>query len=472
MKSNYFFLIIFSINLYSAPWVNTPHDLKYKLNITAEECNDFRLNFSNNYPVSYGELYYLLNRAKDLNDFSRACLKQIKSLLSSIENNIYTKETRIGYQRGHDDIYFQELGTRHYKNSNVFFETSNVFSNYSFNIKISRDLKTDKTFFDESYISVRHQNNIFSIGRKSRWWSPSSADSLILSNTSRPQFGIEIKNYIPFNLEDNFFSFLGGVNYEIFLNKLEKDRHISNALLFGTRISINPFDSLNISLLRLAQFGGEGRPTDSRTILNMLIGRDNSKSGNQSDEPGNQIAGLDFKYSPKTSRKFNIYGQMLGEDEAGYFPSRKFYLFGSSFNLNTKNNPLNSLRLSIDFLDTYSGIKNYTYNHPIYKSGLRYYNLPLGASIDSDSDKISVSLEKSLSKFSDFKVILKKINLNKNSNETFVWQVKDLTFYEAELKYFRMIHDFQLSVGYIQRSEAPGQIYKKNNLIFNIDYKF
>ena len=119
----------------------------------------------------------------------------------------------------------------------------------------------------------------------------------------------------------------------------------------------------------------------------MLLGRDNSNANGSFEEPGNQIAGLDFKYLTNKNN-LTIYGQMIGEDEAGYFPSRKFYLYGSSFDIFIKNRPLNmSINYKIHFQ-----VSNYTYNHPIYKDGLRYLYMPLGASIDSDSNKFSITM--------------------------------------------------------------------------------
>ena len=81
--------------------------------------------------------------------------------------------------------------------------------------------------------------------------------------------------------------------------------------------------------MRLAQFGGDGRPTDSSTILNMILGRDNtSENLTFEEQPGNQIAGFDISYH---LNDIIFYGQLIGEDEAGLFPSRKLKLIGSSW---------------------------------------------------------------------------------------------------------------------------------------------
>ena len=118
---------------------------------------------------------------------------------------------------------------------------------------------SDDLRFDESYFSYYFNNHVFTIGRTSRWWSPSFNSSLILSNSARPSPGISFSNYEPKTINSKYLSFLGPISYEFFLNKLEDDRHIPNPLLFGNRISINPHHRLKISLFRTAQFGGEGR---------------------------------------------------------------------------------------------------------------------------------------------------------------------------------------------------------------------
>ena len=74
-------------------------------------------------------------------------------------------------------------------------------------------------------------------------------------------------------------------------------------------------NNLDISLLRLAQFGGEGRKIDLKTFTNMFIGRDNT-SANLSfeDQPGNQIAGIDWVYRPVINPNYFTAG--VGEEDS------------------------------------------------------------------------------------------------------------------------------------------------------------
>ena len=53
---------------------------------------------------------------------------------------------------------------------------------------------------------------------------------------------------------------------------------------------------------------------DSQTIINMLLGKDNTNRDLDSeDEPGNQIAGIDFKISFLENHNEDG-GQYIGED--------------------------------------------------------------------------------------------------------------------------------------------------------------
>jgi hypothetical protein len=288
---------------------------------------------------------------------------------------------------------------------------------------------------------------------------------LILSNSARPTKGLEIRNYLPIEPKSKYLSFLGEVNYEIFLNRLEKNRTIPNALLFGNRVSIKPSEKLHISLMRLAQFGGDGRPTDSSTIVNMILGRDNtSENLTFEEQPGNQIAGFDVSYN---LNDIILYGQLVGEDEAGLFPSRKLKLIGSSWSNEEKIIPI---KISIDYIDTFSGINNYTYNHSLYKDGLRHYKIPIGASIDADSKSLATSIKTSF-KNTTYKATINKINLNRNNNPKNAWSISKKDFYQINLFISKKVRNFDIEFHYIYRNKSIEE-FKKNNAFINIAYKF
>ncbi|MDO1890711.1 capsule assembly Wzi family protein, partial [Escherichia coli] len=72
-----------------------------------------------------------------------------------------------------------------------------------------------------------------------------------------------------------------------------------------------------------------GRPQSWSSFWKGVSGRDNDDSG-RGDDPGNQLAGFDFKLKmqPLIGLPVSLYGQLVGEDEAGYLPSQNNYLLG------------------------------------------------------------------------------------------------------------------------------------------------
>ena len=270
---------------------------------------------------------------------------------------------------------------------------------------------------------------------------------------------------MPIEPKRKYLSFLGEINYEIFLNRLENNRTIPNALLFGNRVSIKPTDNFHISLLRLAQFGGNERPTDSKTILNMILGRDNTSSSLSFEEqPGNQIAGFDLSYH---LNDFIFYGQLVGEDEAGFFPSRKIKLLGSSWSNEIRYIPL---EISFDFIDTFSGINNYSYNHNLYKDGLRYYKFPIGASIDADSKSFATSIQAIINN-TTLKATINKIDLNRNNSLRNAWSPSNHDFYQFNFMMNKKYKNFDIEFHYVFRNKNIDE-FKRNNAFINVIYYF
>lgn len=461
-------LILICLKAFPEPWLNIS-DSKALNSIIYElkSCKEWDKNYIS-YPISLGEINFYIEKIKNKNLNNLECQNDIDALKTNLINKfIQSREVIFGIQSGSDNQYFQTKNKRYYKDNNNYFSFSDINSNFAYKLQIINTDQDSKNYFDESYISYKYKNHIFTAGRISRWWSPSDSFSLIMSNSARPSMGIEYKNYVPIDPERAIFKFFGHINYEFFVNKLEKEREIPNTLLFGNRVTFNPNESLKFSLLRLAQFGGKNRPKDASTILKMLVGNDNTSSSLSFDEqPGNQLAGLDFIYSPKKNRNLKIYGQLVGEDEAGYFPSRKLHLFGLSYGWDD----LNSTKLNIDYIDTYSGKENYSYNHKLYKSGLRYYGIPIGASIDADSEALKFSLKKDYNKF-QFEFSFSDIILNKNNSELNYWTKQKEGFNQIDMLLKYQHKNMVIDLIYTQR-DTKFDNFSKNNLFTNIYFKF
>ncbi len=101
------------------------------------------------------------------------------------------------------------------------------------------------------------------------------------------------------------------------MGQLESGRAVPNAKLIGTRFTFKPFKSLELGLHRTIQWGGEGQNNSVKNFLETLASvRVDTQNGSLGTVNGNQIAGLDVRWSLPipAQNKYSLYGQYIGED--------------------------------------------------------------------------------------------------------------------------------------------------------------
>ncbi len=283
---------------------------------------------------------------------------------------------------------FRERGEIRYK-------ANEHFGQFTFHLEasaIDNPLDDEEFRLDGSYVSVDWKNWQLGAGSVDRWWGPGWQSSLILSNNARPSPGIFLNRNTTQAFDLPVLRKLGPWTFNAFANQLESDRHIPDAKLLGARFAFKPAQSLEIGLTRTAQWGGEGRPESLSSLKNLILGNDNVGDDgielDGSNEPGNQLGGIDLRWTPQFAGQFvTFYGQLIGEDEAGGFPSRKIGLFGMETPIITESTHgrvfLEISDTTMDFLD--DRFANSAYNHSVYQSGYRYEGNAIGASTDNDS---------------------------------------------------------------------------------------
>lgn len=429
MKKILLLLLLLSFKL-PASFFNYYDDLEWKaiINDLNNNC-DYNYNLAHTLPEPISLHFKKVLSTEYI--VNSECYNLQQSLLNILETRFIKKKKFIQYQTKTPKFYLKDIHDSGFLNEeNLSFGYSDYVGSLSYSFNGA--LVDNEIDFRNTNISFHSGSNIISIGKFYKWWSPSENQSLILSNQSEPLLNISIRSNIPKKYP--YVSFLGPIEYDFFIAKLDdKERFVSNPKLLGMRLEFNSSQNLKWSLFRTAQFGGEGRSESAETIFNLLIGRDNrGQSGIDIDnEPGNQLAGLDFKYkinNPKNT--YSIYGQFAGEDEAGYLPSRYMYQLGiskSSFNSN----------ISLEFINTenQSGIKNYSYNHVIYKTGYRYQGMPIGASIDADSYSTILSYGKEIFNNIYFHGSIQSGTINKNNNDKNSWSLKAFDFNSIKLRF-------------------------------------
>ena len=250
---------------------------------------------------------------------------------------------------------------------------------------------------DDSLIGFMFGNWSIAASTQNRWWGPGWDGSLILSNDARPFPALVIDRVFTDAFATKWLSWIGRWDFTAIFGQLEKDRAIPNTKFFGMRFAFRPLHSLEIGISRTALWCGEGRPCGLSTFGDMIIGNDN-RSGNASpgDEPGDQLAGVDFRWSPIFGSPLGVYGQFIGEDEAGGFPSRFLAMGGIEFSGFVKHGSWSwrgYLELSGTTCDVLKNeIHNCAYNHSIYQTGYRYRGHVIGHGIDNDANLLTLGV--------------------------------------------------------------------------------
>lgn len=333
----------------------------------------------------------------------------------------------------------------------------------------SNDTNNDPNLkLDGSYVSTIWGNWAFTAGTQDRWWGPSWQNNLILSTNARPTPSLTIQRNHSSAPKSPLLSWIGPWHLETFMSQLESDRHVSKALLWGFRVTFKPISSLEIGLTRTAQWGGENRPQGFSTFIDLLLGKDNRGDDgvNQSNEPGNQLGGIDWRLSGTLfdDTGMGFYGQWIGEDESGALPSRFTMLMGLDASIIKRQM---HHRVYLEYSDTTTeGFKgegndrpNYAFEHGIYRSGYRYRNRAIGPASDNDSRMLTLAHDMFMDDDQQFGWSISKSELNRDGTDreqpggNTISRGAANSLWLADIHYSILFNPWQLSLGVNYKSE-------------------
>jgi hypothetical protein len=213
-----------------------------------------------------------------------------------------------------------------------------------------------------------------------------------------PGISFDRATSVPF--ESRWLQWLGPWSYSMFLSQMEGGRQdVSRALFFGQRLTFKPLTGLELGISRTAQFCGSGRLCDVNTFKNMLIGSDNAGNNvSARDEPGNQMAGFDARWTPSRRLPLVLYTQWIGEDQQGGVPFKYLGLLGAETWKGFASG--SQLRVHVEFADTACSwyrsqpIFGCAYRQSVFNvEGYRYRGRSIGDSIDADGREISAGFD-------------------------------------------------------------------------------
>ncbi len=248
---------------------------------------------------------------------------------------------------------------------------------------------------DGTYVGVALGNWMVTAGWQERWWGPGRDGSLILSSNARPSPGVAIQRNVSAPFETKWLSWIGPWTLASFFNVLDDERVINDAQLFGVRGSFRPPKTgLEIGISRTAQWCGDNRPCSLSTFGDLLVGNDNrGVNVDPEDEPGNQLGGIDIRWTLPKQVPVALYMQWIGEDGRGGGGAIGSWLrqlgiehwgtigdFSHRTHLEVSDSTCR--QGGFGFSDE---VPNCSYAHSIYQTGYRYNGRAIGHATDGDS---------------------------------------------------------------------------------------
>ncbi|MBF7688998.1 capsule assembly Wzi family protein [Acinetobacter rathckeae] len=258
------------------------------------------------------------------------------------------------------------------------------------NVEAEQRISTNnKLNLNGSYAAGKLWNQWLIVGDIPVWWGPGHDGSLIRGDATRPVAGFSAQRAQQQAFETKWLSWLGPWQYQLFAGQLQHYTALPQTKLLGMRVTIQPFSFLELGASRSIQWGGKNRDEGLSTLWKATIGQDNVY-GNTLD-PSNQLGGFDARLNlqPLLQLPVGIYGQLVGEDEAGKLPSRNLYLAGLDFSSSYQGLPY---QIYAEWADTRTSGKvwGYTYNHHVYRGGYYEYGYPLGHAMGGDGQMYSI----------------------------------------------------------------------------------
>ena len=266
--------------------------------------------------------------------------------------------------------------------------------------------------FDRSYFQYTKGIITFGVGKVDRNWSFSDHTSLILSNNARPSDSIYLK------LENRFgYKWLpsnANWSFEVFNAFTKGSLNGSTSALLGMRAILSPVEGLDFELVQTSQWGGKGYSTGISALKGALAFDTNTSSNSNI----NKMAGFGISYTaPSKMIPLRIYGQAVGEDEAGNLPSCFTYLAGLEWKHTKIKYPIIVGFETIDTrIDTtsrgYCG-PNTMYNNSTYD--YTNYGKTMGAAIDTEGTSLGLYVRSQISEKINIEFATKSIVINDNN---------------------------------------------------------
>ena len=342
------------------------------------------------WPLSSDEIKRAIAQAKITNNTQQ---KVINTVLAQLNTNNQLLKTSLFASTDQKNIpqAFGDMQKAQYQAA-VELNAGSDSWDTKIRVNVEKDLHIDNDQdinIEGSYIAGKLWNQWLIAGQIPTFWGPSHDGSLIRGDASRPVYGVTMQRAEQNAFESKWLSWMGSWQYQAFAGQLQDYDAIPDAKLIGLRVTAQPLPYLEVGASRAIQWGGEGRPESLSSLWDAFVGnKDNGGTGEP--DPSNQIAGFDARLNlfSLIQTPISLYGQYVGEDEAGGLPAKKMYLAGVDYSSTYHNMPY---QLYSEWADTRTNGKSQgiSYNHTNYTDGFYQHGYPLAHAMGGDGQMIS-----------------------------------------------------------------------------------
>ena len=427
LKSQGRLLCLFATTLplmaHASPWINVG-DLAARHHLEALQSEGCLAGVTTSWPISWAAVSkgYALARSRLSGKQAARCenahIRYLKRELEQARQN--SSQLFLTLAASNQEPLFRGYSTTPRDESEAQLSASTLGKHWAGQISVSyvdgeRDTRHLRA--DDSYLAGLLGNWQLGVGAIDRWWGPGWQSSLVLSNNARPVPALWVSRQVPYAPQSPWLHWIGPWDLRVFAGQLEHNRYVPNAKLLGARFVFKPWSHLQIGLTRMAQWGGEGRPESLKSLGDVIIGKDNGASSGfgKGQDPSNQLGGVDFRLSIPTALPLGVYGQFIGEDQAGYVPSRYSALAGIDL---VSNLGKGSQRYYIESTETRAGSWfaqhsfHTAYEHSRYRSGYRYYGRNLATTWEGDARVTTLGIQQFFDRGVTMSVNLSRAELN------------------------------------------------------------
>ncbi|SDD79723.1 capsule assembly Wzi family protein [Sporomusa acidovorans] len=236
------------------------------------------------------------------------------------------------------------------------------------------------------YVKTRINGMGVQLGKDPVFWGHGATGSLILGNNMTPLTSIKLSNLEPYT-SNGFFRFLGEMNFTAMYSELESNRtklsanEVDNPSFVAMRGTFTPQRNFTFGLSFTSMVGGNGHSLSSGDYRDWLLGR----NADAAADKWNNIAGLDFKLRLPKWNGVQVYGELYGEDQANYMPSKVAERVGVYI---PKLNNDGTWDMKVEYAHT----SNWWYNHQLYTNGYVYKGDIIGDPLGHDSNQYYVKV--------------------------------------------------------------------------------